>query len=353
MVIGPVNHSCSMKVADQSQCSNRVSGHLCSCSFCGSRKGTAGRWWFTEPPINKLDCDVSVPIQMFHGLSNDFLYSAYKVEVVFRDEIGNQKCGHGTGFFVVNDSGILHFITNRHIVDITYRPADDKDYSKFHLVSLSISGKAKDPQTGLPSLTFASQIIESDLRFSEKVENDIACLANFKIEAERSACSRVDFFIPIGFLATEASFANDLSICDFLAFPGYPEWHDRASKRPILRMGTLSSDPRYSYQYKDQVKGDCLAYEAYSFGGSSGSPVFALQKGLRPGAGIEFDGFRDVLLVGINAGHLTTPGNGAHSGISYLYKSTAIRELLGQESNIKIQKTGAEEVDVAEASTRF
>jgi DNA mismatch endonuclease (patch repair protein) len=44
-----------MEVADQSLCSNRVSGHLCSCSFCGSRKGTAGRWWFTEPPINKLD----------------------------------------------------------------------------------------------------------------------------------------------------------------------------------------------------------------------------------------------------------------------------------------------------------
>ena len=55
VVIGPVNHSCSMKVADQRLCSNRVSGHLCSCSCCGSRKGTAVRWWFTEPPINKFE----------------------------------------------------------------------------------------------------------------------------------------------------------------------------------------------------------------------------------------------------------------------------------------------------------
>lgn len=55
MVIEPVNHSYSMEFADKCLCSNRVSGHLCSCSFCGSRKGTADRWWFTEPPIKKLD----------------------------------------------------------------------------------------------------------------------------------------------------------------------------------------------------------------------------------------------------------------------------------------------------------
>ncbi len=55
VVIGPVNHSCSMKDADQSLCSNRVSGHLCSCSFFGSRRRTAGRWWFAKPPINKFE----------------------------------------------------------------------------------------------------------------------------------------------------------------------------------------------------------------------------------------------------------------------------------------------------------
>jgi hypothetical protein len=255
---------------------------------------------------------------MFHGLSNDFLYSAYKVEVIFSDEIGNQRSGHGTGFFVLNDGGILHFITNRHILDITYRPANDRDYSNYTLSSVLISGKAKDPETGLPSLAFAAHLRESELRLPSNSANDVACLVNPKIESENSACSRADFFIPIGLLSSEESFANELSICDFLAFPGYPEWHDAENMRPILRMGTLSSDPRYNYHYKEQVNGDCLAYEAFSFGGSSGSPVFALQMGLRPGAGIQFDGFRDVLLVGINAGHLTVSGSGAHSGISYL-----------------------------------
>lgn len=62
-------------------------------------------------------------------------------------------------------------------------------------------------------------------------------------------------------------------------------------------------------------------------GRSSGSPVFALQKGLRPGAGISFPGFRDLLFIGINAGHLQT-GINDHSGISYLYKSSSILDVV-------------------------
>jgi hypothetical protein len=99
------------------------------------------------------------------------------------------------------------------------------------------------------------------------------------------------------------------------------------SERPILRTGTLASDPRYDYSWTNAFKGQCLAYEAFSFGGSSGSPVFALQKGPKPGAGISFPGFRDLMMIGINAGHLPTENSG-HSGISYLYKSSAIVDLI-------------------------
>ena len=67
--IGPVSHSYSMVFADQCLSSNRVSGHLCSCSFRGSRKGTARRWWFTEPPINKLGMHAEAS-QRYHCLIN-------------------------------------------------------------------------------------------------------------------------------------------------------------------------------------------------------------------------------------------------------------------------------------------
>ena len=58
-----------------------------------------------------------------------------------------------------------------------------------------------------------------------------------------------------------------------------------------------------------------------------GSPVFAVQKGPKPGVGLEFPGFRELKLVGINAGHLKASDK-THSGISYFYKSTAILEII-------------------------
>src|SRR5262249_17785191 len=99
------------------------------------------------------------------------------------------------------------------------------------------------------------------------------------------------------------------------------------NERPILRTGTISSDPRCDYSFSGRYDGECLAYEAFSFGGSSGSPVFAVQKRPRPGDGITFPGYRELLFIGINAGHLPT-GSGQHSGISLLYKSFAILDII-------------------------
>lgn len=135
-----------------------------------------------------------------------------------------------------------------------------------------------------------------------------------------------DSFFPYELMAKAADFENKLSVCDFLAFPGYPEWHDQLEGRPILRTGTISSDPRRNYSSDGHSMGDCIAFEAFSYGGSSGSPIIAVQKGPKPGTGILFPGFRELLVIGINAGHLLHENIG-HSGISYFYKSTAILEI--------------------------
>ena len=133
------------------------------------------------------------------------------------------------------------------------------------------------------------------------------------------------FFVPINLLATAKDYESQFSVCDFVAFPGFPEWYDKLQQRPILRSGTIASDPRYDYSFVPEYKGECVAYEAFSYGGSSGSPVFAVEKGPKPGPGISFPGFRELKLLGINAGHLNVgSSNPQHSGISYLYKSSAI-----------------------------
>lgn len=205
---------------------------------------------------------------------------------------------------------------------------------KYTLHSVDIHGKLESLSNSYPIEDTKFPVI-LNVKFSQDQFNDIACI--FPLQVPEGVNTKIDYFIPYSFIATNDDFERNLMICDFLAFPGFPEWHDKSANRPILRTGTISSDPRFDYSYSDSIKGACLAYEAFSFSGSSESPVFAVQKGPEPGGGISFPGFRELKLIGINAGHLkvTEPayrGNenvtSAHSGISYLYKSSAILDII-------------------------
>lgn len=259
---------------------------------------------------------------MFHGLDNQFLYSAYKLTATFADDIGDTKSGVGTCFFVKNRHGSVCLVTNRHVLDIAYKN-NHHGITRYSLRQIEVSGKLGRTGDNFPEGDVAMSLAPN-VQFHVDPDNDIACMTEL---VPIGAGARIDYFIPHTFIATEEDFQSKLTICDFLAFPGFPEWHDRAASRPILRTGTISSDPRFDYSYRDFVRGSCLAYEAFSYSGSSGSPVFAVQKGPKPGTGMSFPGFRDLLFVGINAGHLKSTDN-THSGISYLYKSTAILDLI-------------------------
>ena len=149
-------------------------------------------------------------------------------------------------------------------------------------------------------------------------------------------------FFPYSIFAVQNDFDNRLSVCDMLAFIGYPEsMYDTERQAPILRSGILASDPRYNYMEKHL--GNCLAYEAFSMGGSSGSPIFAIQKGFQVGDGLQApkDFYRELKLIGINFGFIPrnlvlpikqipnlTVQEQQHSGISLLYKSTSIIEAI-------------------------
>lgn len=262
---------------------------------------------------------------MFHGLENKLLYSAYHLVCTF---VGNgaQKIEcTGTGFFLVSNDSEVFLVTNRHMVDIGFaNPA----CRGFQLSELRISGKGNDDESGLPDIDQEWNVTDTTIRLSQVQENDIACLVNPKVfSVSHAANASVQFSLPQDLLATKEDFETKFSVCDFLAFPGYPEWHDRRQRRPILRTGTISSDPRYDYSWSSEYEGECIAYEAFSYGGSSGSPVFAVQKGPRPDRTISFPGFRELKLIGINAGHLNAGKNG-HSGISYMYKASAILDII-------------------------
>ena len=264
---------------------------------------------------------------MYHGLDNRFLYSAYQLHCIHANDAGQLIECSGTGFWLQNNDASPILVTNRHVVDLEY--ADCK-YAGFRLQKLVVSGKAIDKSSGRPDIPVSLEAVQLKANFSDSPENDVACLEILRyFTTDGFPKPTISYPIPRKFLATREDFESEFSVCDFVAFPGFPEWHDKRELRPILRTGTISSDPRYDYSSSSNYEGELIAYEAFSFGGSSGSPVFAVQKGPKPGVGIDFPGFRELKLIGINGGHLyISEENQGHSGISYMYKSSAILDIL-------------------------
>jgi len=260
---------------------------------------------------------------MIHGLDNRHLYAAYKLKCAF-DDGGNEKNICGTGFWIQIKPGSHRLITNRHLLDPGYNEPGKRGWQ---LKKIICSGKSPDSQFDIPNTDHAWILEDPEIKYSATTQNDIACInpSSYTI-LDGSTTAKLEYFLDINMLATKEEFELDIKVCDFVAYPGFPEWHDKLESRPIMRTGTIASDPRANYSTSSSYLGECIAYEAFSSGGGSGSPVFAIQKGLPSEGNINFP-FRPVKLIGINAGHING-GFAKQSGISYMYKSSAILDLL-------------------------
>lgn len=258
---------------------------------------------------------------MIHGLHNHYLYSAKKIISTWSDGTNTVEL-RGTGFILrKNDDFIL--VTNRHVVEPVYYAAK---YAGYKVTCFQIESFESFDASGLPqNMNSASISNWSDFVFHPNQYNDIACLKNPKTIGGDFT---INAPIEISMLATAEWINQKLVVCDTIAYPGFPEWYDRLNNTPIFRMGTIASDPRLNYSYNPSAPvSDRIAYEGFSTGGASGSPVFAIQRGFRTGKGLTAsdDFFREVKIIGINAGHY--PDQATHSGISYLYKSSAILDI--------------------------
>ncbi len=267
---------------------------------------------------------------MNHGLNNDFLYVAYKIECYFVDDLDKEKIISGTAFAVKNIRNELCLVTNRHCIDLDFKQKDSK-YVNYKLSKVILHSKIKDARTKLPYQSKNWLVANIDeFIIPNDNNNDIACLIDVKVHKENiSDDSTLDYWIPYSIIANEDNFTQ-LQICDFVAFPSYGPWYDKVRNAPILRTGTIASDPRFDYSWTGKDEGKCVAYEAFSYEGSSGCPVFAIQKGIKVmvNGSLMSGGFRELMLIGINAGHMETETTKQHSGISYFYKSSAILDLI-------------------------
>lgn len=273
------------------------------------------------------------------SFDNSVLYSASKVEVSCLSSINGTSTCSGTGFFVYIDGQHVFFITNRHMVD--WAMSSQNSAETFVFQEAVIYNKYFDQATGWPS-RIGRYILPSSCSFifPDNPLNDIACcVMHTSYKAPDNGSDGIAFGINFDWLASEDFIRDQLRICDRIAYTGYPgDTQDRINSNPIIRSGTIASDPRVNYSPSNQPKGDLIAYEGFSFGGSSGSPVFALQRGFEVEGIIQAtdDFYRESKCIGINAGHGTTQVHGSreHAGISWFYKSSAIIDVINKAISI-------------------
>ncbi len=230
---------------------------------------------------------------MFHSPNKSVLYCAYRLEVEHSTATGSINLIQGTAFYVKKNSD-LFLVTNRHNLDA---PMKNRKYAGYKPSGLKLSGYFNGQY-----LTAELARQELAIGFPDNDEEDVAAIR----------VTNVPFIAKGDMLVTQlnydlladADMLAKIDVCDLVALPGYPDFYDRNGNRPIMRMGTIASDPESDYCDLGMRPARRIAYEAFSSAGSSGSPVFALAKGMRTGAGLSGGYFRDICLLGVNAGHL-------------------------------------------------
>ena len=265
---------------------------------------------------------------MLHGLSAAFLYSALLISFVFE---GGQEVPGGTGFFVGTESCGICFVTNRHVIVEAKKLGREKKLGE--IKRIIIKGKSGGGELRYND-NFVFDAHEWNIAFPQNNDDDIAVLYGISGQQEGQPV-----FIEREMLATESYFEDEgnLGVYDYVAVPGFHPGYDSSTNRPLFRGGNISSDPRYGHSARIDGRPykyykNLVVYETFAYPGSSGSPVFALQKGIKPGEGISFPAYRPARLIGIQS--MMRPVNlgertgSHHSGLSYFFKSSVILEIL-------------------------
>lgn len=246
---------------------------------------------------------------MYHIPPSKFLYSAYKIYITFTNGT-TTKTRTATGFVIGLKNNIPYIVTNRHVVDLNYN-LHSIDNIGFSTSTFELIGRNSDDN--LIRFKMASS---AKIYFHPIFENDVVLIEG-KILLEGD---QFHFHFGMNQIA-DSNVYSSLIPYDHICYSGFPSQHDKLNQRPILRSGKIASDPQHEYSWDSKNRGQCVAYEGFSFEGSSGSPIFAVP---RQGSG-SISNLAQGYVIGVNAGHI--PEQYQHSGISYFYKSTVIYEI--------------------------
>ncbi|MFE0256206.1 trypsin-like peptidase domain-containing protein [Streptomyces sp. NPDC059010] len=280
---------------------------------------------------------------MWDGAINaSHLYSSLwlTVHTYERDGAPSKTVGSGTGFVVQrnlfgNDQhkGIL--ITNRHILDPDYIRLTSKKVDR-----LEIKGFRQPTWRTRP--VGKAQPVQFTISSPEPIfAPDYADIAAIDLDAAEIAGGCPELTQLCFGLADAADFDNRLHVGAQVITPGYPSIDQTTAPRPILVSGTIASDPRESAAIGTAEFPECVLCHSFSWGGMSGSPVFALLPRSKDSFSTwdenERKGPRELRLVGVNRGHVRIGGT-AEGALTYFAKSTVLGRLLKGMGAILLQR---------------
>lgn len=274
---------------------------------------------------------------MYHPIPRDWLFATNKIEVVFRNQNG-LKSTHGSGFWIRNDDG-LFFATNRHVIDIEYK---DKKYQNHDYKLSSVNILTFDENSSRSGM---HQVVQATILMHEDPRIDIALLKGLHVITSHGITVKpasLEVIAGAHFLQNELEWGTQVS------FSSFQPWRDTQTERPILRTGILASDPAHPF-FSDKIERTNIhLLEAFSFGGSSGSPVFANARGIQTDGTISGGNFRPAKIIGIMGGHILNDDSEAaaphkiHTGLSYCHRSDLLLSMVdGSEPVCQITFNGA------------
>jgi hypothetical protein len=229
-----------------------------------------------------------------------------------------------SGFWIASMEGRRLFCTNRHNVDPSLKKTG------LTLVELEIELRRADGvSTGFHAVTNLSEA----LWMHDCADCAIVVDPQLGDTPDGTLC----WPLPETWLADQQHFEK-LQIADeafFLGFPGVggQMWFDERATLPIARGATLASVPREPFTNQQIRTADTLMVAGLSFSGSSGSAVINRRQGIPPGGDIQDPSHVPSLIIGVMSGHFSAPEPDLpaalrHGGLSYLTRSTALRDLI-------------------------
>lgn len=265
------------------------------------------------------------------GIPKEVVYSVARLQCTLSDGIGHGREISGTGFWIESGPGKAAFVTNRHNVDASIWPDNQYD---LRLVEARIELRRRDGAGNPEDETVFVSLEGIPDCFRVHPTADCAILTEVRGAIPRAFGAVTP--LAQSMLADVAALSANARIMDLVSFIGFPgqsyPWWDEQANLPIARLASIASDPARSFVNAAIRTTDVALVSGLSFSGSSGSPVFLHEKGIRVTAPLSGGGHVPSQVIGIMSGHLRDKEPEAellrHSGLSYFTRSTSILELV-------------------------